>query len=209
MTTHRAVHVESAGAALELVDVETKPPGRDEARLTVTACGICGTDAHFVAGGFPDMTFPLTPGHELAGTIAEMGAGVEGFAVGDRVAVGWFGGCCNHCVRCRKGDFITCENGQVPSMHYPGGYAQSVTAPATALARIPDELSFAEAAPMGCAGVTTYNALRHTSALPGDLVAVLGIGGLGHLGVQFSRAMDFETVAIARGTGKEADAREL
>ena len=115
----------------------------------------------------------------------------------------------NHCVRCRKGDFITCENGQVPSMHYPGGYAQSVTAPATALARIPDELSFAEAAPMGCAGVTTYNALRHTSALPGDLVAVLGIGGLGHLGVQFSRAMDFETVAIARGTGKEADAREL
>jgi alcohol dehydrogenase len=151
----------------------------------------------------------VTPGHEAAGTIAELGAGVAGFDVGDRVAVGWFGGNCNHCVPCRKGFFMQCVNGQVPSLHYPGGYAESMTAPATALARIPDGLSFAEAAPMGCAGVTTFNALRHTRAAAGDLVAVLGVGGLGHLGVQWSRAMGFETVAIARGAGKAEDAKEL
>lgn len=209
MATHQAVHVESAGGPLGLVEVPTTSPGRDHVRIDVAACGVCGTDREIINDHFPGLAFPLTPGHEIAGTIAEMGSGVEGFAVGDRVAVGWFGGHCNHCIRCRKGDFMTCENGQVPSMHYPGGYAQSVTAPFDALARIPDELSFAEAAPMGCAGVTTYNALRHTGALPGDLVAVFGIGGLGHLGVQFSRAMGFETVAIARGPAKEADAREL
>lgn len=209
MTTHRAVHVKSAGASLELVDVDTKAPGRDEARLTVTACGICGTDAHFISGSFPGLTWPLTPGHEIAGTIAELGAGVEGFAVGDRVAVGWFGGCCYHCDQCRKGQFIHCENAKVPSWQYPGGYAESVTVPASALARIPEGLSDAEAAPMGCAGVTTYNALRHTKALPGDRVAILGVGGLGHLGVQFARAMGFETIAIARGGGKEKDARKL
>ncbi|RAU94081.1 alcohol dehydrogenase [Mycobacterium colombiense] len=209
MPTHRAVHVPSAGAALELVDAETKPPGRDEVRLTVAACGICGTDAHFVNGGFPGMSWPLTPGHEIAGKIAEIGDGVQDFAVGDRVAVGWFGGCCQRCDQCRKGQFIHCENGKVPSWQYPGGYAESVTVPVSALARIPAELSDAEAAPMGCAGVTTYNALRHTSALPGDRVAILGVGGLGHLGVQFARAMGFETIAINRGTGKADDAREL
>jgi len=209
MATHRAVHVNSAGAPLELVDVETVPPGRDEARLTVSACGICGTDAHFVAGGFPGMSWPLTPGHEIAGKIAELGDGVEGFSVGDRVAVGWFGGCCYRCDPCRKGIFIHCANGKVPSWQYPGGYAESVTVPVSALARIPDGLSDAEAAPMGCAGVTTYNALRHTKALPGDRVAILGVGGLGHLGVQFARAMGFETIAIARGTAKAADANKL
>ncbi|MGZ4562345.1 MAG: alcohol dehydrogenase [Mycobacterium sp.] len=209
MTTHRAVHVKSAGAPLELVDVETAPPGRDEVRLTVSACGICGTDAHFVSGNFPGLSWPLTPGHEIAGRIAEVGDGVEDFAVGDRVAVGWFGGCCYHCDPCRKGLFIHCANGKVPSWQYPGGYAESVTVPVSALARIPDGLSDAEAAPMGCAGVTTYNALRHTNALPGDRVAILGVGGLGHLGVQFARAMGFETIAIARGTAKEEDARKL
>src|SRR6201992_3125928 len=209
MATHRAVHVASAGAPLELVDGETRPPGRDEVRLTVTACGICGTDAHFVAGNFPGLSWPLTPGHEIAGKIAEVGDGVEDFAVGDRVAVGWFGGNASHCAQCRKGQFIHCLNGKVPSWHYPGGYAESVTAPATALARIPDELTDAEAAPMGCAGVTTYNALRHTNALPGDRVAILGVGGLGHLGVQFARAMSFDTIAIARGTKKAEDARKL
>ena len=148
------------------------------------------------------MQWPLTPGHEAAGTIAEVGDGVEDFAVGDRVAVGWFGGNCNRCVPCRKGQFMQCERMQVPSWHYPGGYAESLTAPATALARIPDGLSFVEAAPMGCAGVTTFNGLRSTRAKAGDLVAVLGIGGLGHLGVQWARAMGFETVAIARGSGQ-------
>src|ERR1700744_1698450 len=209
MPSNKAVHGKSAGGPLELAEVETTPPSGGEVRISVGACGICGTDAHFVAGNFPGLSWPLTPGHEIAGQIAEVGDGVEDFAVGDRVAVGWFGGNCNHCAQCRKGQFIHCLNGKVPSWHYPGGYAESVTAPATALARIPDGLSDAEAAPMGCAGVTTYNALRHTKALPGDRVAILGVGGLGHLGVQFARAMGFETIAINRGTGKEEDARKL
>jgi D-arabinose 1-dehydrogenase-like Zn-dependent alcohol dehydrogenase len=209
MPTHKAVHVASAGADLEMADVETTPPDRDEVRITVAACGVCGTDANFVNGGFPGMSWPLTPGHEIAGKIAELGDGVEDFAVGDRVAVGWFGGCCQICDPCRKGIFIHCANAKVPSWQYPGGYAESVTVPANALARIPDELTDAEAAPMGCAGVTTYNALRHTNALPGDRVAILGVGGLGHLGVQFARAMGFETIAIARGTKKAEDARKL
>jgi D-arabinose 1-dehydrogenase-like Zn-dependent alcohol dehydrogenase len=209
MSSHKAVQVKSAGAPLELADVETTPPGRGEVRISVKACGICGTDAHFVAGDFPGLSWPLTLGHEIAGKIAEIGDGVEDFGVGDRVAVGWFGGNCNHCDQCRKGNFITCLNGKVPSWQYPGGYAESATVPATALARIPSELSDAEAAPMGCAGVTTYNALRHTKALPGDRVAILGVGGLGHLGLQFSRAMGFETVAINRGTAKKEDALKL
>jgi D-arabinose 1-dehydrogenase-like Zn-dependent alcohol dehydrogenase len=209
MPTHKAVHVASAGADLEMADVETTPPARDEVRIAVAACGVCGTDTNFVNGGFPGMSWPLTPGHEIAGKIAELGDGVEDFAVGDRVAVGWFGGCCQICDPCRKGIFIHCANAKVPSWQYPGGYAESVTVPANALARIPDELTDAEAAPMGCAGVTTYNALRHTNALPGDRVAILGVGGLGHLGVQFARAMGFETIAIARGTKKAEDARKL
>jgi len=209
MPSHKAVQVKSAGAPLELAEVETTPPGPGEVRISVAACGICGTDAHFVAGDFPGLSWPLTLGHEIAGKIAEIGDGVDDFEVGDRVAVGWFGGNCNHCDQCRKGNFITCLNGKVPSWQYPGGYAESATVPATALARIPSELSDAEAAPMGCAGVTTYNALRHTKALPGDRVAILGVGGLGHLGLQFSRAMGFETIAINRGTAKKEDALKL
>ena len=209
MATHRAVHVAQADGPLALADVDTVSPPRDHVRIAVAACGVCGTDHGFVNGGFPGLQWPITPGHEAAGTIAELGDGVEDFAVGDRVAVGWFGGNCNRCVPCRKGQFMQCVRMQVPSWHYPGGYAESLTAPATALARIPDGLSFVEAAPMGCAGATTFNGLRSTRAKAGDLVAVLGIGGLGHLGVQWSRAMGFETVAIARGAAKEADAREL
>jgi alcohol dehydrogenase len=209
MTTHRAVHVATAHGPLQLVDVETTPPPPDHVRISVHACGVCGTDREFVHGGLPNLTWPLTPGHEIAGTIAEIGNGVDGFTVGDRVAVGWFGGNCNQCESCRKGLFIHCENGQVPSRHYPGGYAESVTAPATALARIPEGLSFTEAAPMGCAGVTTYHALRVTNAVPGDRVAVLGVGGLGHLGIQFARAMGFETIAVARGAEKAVDARRF
>jgi len=209
MPTHRAIRIQSTGGALELADVETPPPGRDEVRIAVAACGMCGTDRTFVHGGFPNMSWPLTPGHEIAGTVAELGSGVADFAVGDRVAVGWFGGCCYHCGPCRKGIFIHCENGKVPSWHYPGGYAESVTVPASALARIPSELSDVEAAPMGCAGVTTYHALRSTRAVPGDRVAILGVGGLGHLGIQFARAMGFETIAINRGTAKAEDAGTL
>ena len=209
MPKHKAVLIQSEGGPLELSDVDTVSPGRGEARIAVTACGICGTDRAFVHGGFPDISWPLTPGHEIAGTIAELGEGVEDFAVGDRVAVGWFGGCCFRCDPCRRGLFIFCANGKVPSWHYPGGYAESVTVPSSALARIPSELSDVEAAPMGCAGVTTYNALRQTRAMPGDRVAILGVGGLGHLGVQFARAMGFETIAIARGAAKAEDARKL
>lgn len=209
MSTHLAVHVPSAGADFELSQVDTASPGRDHVRLDLAACGVCGTDAAFVNGAFPGLSWPLTPGHEIAGTVAEVGDGVDGFAMGDRVAVGWFGGACYACTQCRRGDFIHCEDGRIPGWHYAGGYAESVTVPANALARIPDGLSFVEAAPMGCAGVTTYNALRSTRAVPGDRVAVLGIGGLGHLGVQFARAMGFETVAIARGEDKRADALEL
>ena len=209
MATHRAVHVTSPGEPLQLTDVETTSPPPDHVRVAVNACGVCGTDHAFVNGAFPNLTWPITPGHEIAGTVAELGSGVEGFTVGDRVAVGWFGGNCTKCLPCRKGQFMQCVNLEVPSWNYPGGYAESVIVPRTALARIPDELSFAEAAPMGCAGVTTYNALRQTRAVAGDRVAVLGIGGLGHLGIQWARAMGFETIAIARGAGKADDAKEL
>src|SRR5258708_14261748 len=196
MTTHKAVQVASANAPLTLVDVETIPPGPGHVRIGVAACGVCGTDNGFVSGGFPNMTWPLTLGHEIAGTVAELGDGVDNFAVGDRVAVGWFGGNCNKCIPCRRGQFMQCVNGQVPSWHYPGGYAESVTAPVTALARIPDELSFAEAPPMGCAGVTTYHALRRTKAVAGDRVAVVGIRGLGPLGVAASRGVCVGTLRI-------------
>jgi alcohol dehydrogenase len=206
---HRAVQVRAAGGPLELVEVGTPPPGAGHVRLDVSACGVCGTDQHFVNGVFPGLSWPITPGHEIAGTVAEVGPSVEDVRVGERVVVGWFGGNCGHCAQCRAGQLLSCENGQVPSWHYPGGYAESVTVPATALARIPDGLSFVEAAPMSCAGVTVFNALRRTAATPGDRVAVLGLGGLGHLGVQFARAMGFETVAVARGAGKAADATEL
>jgi alcohol dehydrogenase len=209
MSTHKAVQVPGAGESLSVVEVETQSPPPGHVRLAVAACGVCGTDREFHAGHFPGLQWPLTLGHEIAGTVAEVGDGVEDFAAGDRVAIGWFGGNCTRCVPCRRGFFMQCERLQVPSWQYPGGYAESVTAPATALARIPEGLSFAEAAPMGCAGVTTFNGLRQTRAKAGDLVAVLGVGGLGHLGVQWSRAMGFETVAIGRGTGKADEAREF
>lgn len=209
MSTHRAAQVRSAGAPLEIVEVQTVSPPPGHVRIAVKACGVCGTDHAFVNGGFPNLEWPITPGHEMAGTIAELGSGVGGFAVGDRVAVGWFGGNCNTCEPCRRGQFMQCRNGQVPTWHYPGGYSESATVPVTALARIPDGLSFAEAGPMGCAGVTTFNGLRRSRARGGDRVAVLGVGGLGHLGIQFARAMGFETIAIARGADKATDAREL
>ncbi len=209
MPTHKAVQVAGANEPLTLVDVDTQPPPHGHARIAVAACGVCGTDREFHAGHFPGLQWPITLGHEIAGTVAEVGDGVEDFAVGDRVAVGWFGGNCNRCVPCRRGYFMQCERMQVPSWQYPGGYAESVTAPVTALARIPEGLSFVEAAPMGCAGVTTFNGLRQTRAKAGDVVAILGIGGLGHLGVQWSRAMGFETVAIGRGTGKAEEATQL
>jgi alcohol dehydrogenase len=211
MATYRVAQVPAAGAALAIAERETAPPARGHVRVTVEACGICHSDAGFVEGGYPGLSYPLVPGHEIAGRIAELGEGVaeRGFAAGDRVVVGWFGGSCGHCTPCRRGDFIVCETLKVPGWAYEGGFAESVTVPADALARIPDGLSSADAAPLGCAGVTTYNGLRRSSAHPGDLVAVLGIGGLGHLGVRYAAAMGFETVAIARGPEKAEFAKEL
>jgi len=158
---------------------------------------------------FPGIVFPRAPGHEIAGTVDALGPGVGSVATGARVGVGWHGGHDGTCLSCERGDFITCVNGKVPGISYDGGYAQYVIAPADVLAPIPAELSFEEAAPLLCAGVTTFNALRHSGAAAGDVVAIYGVGGLGHLGVQFARAMGFKTIAIARGSDKEALARKL
>ena len=207
--TTRSVQVVAPGGDFNIVEHELPDPGYGQVRIAVEACGVCRTDAAFINGAFPDVPFPLVPGHEIAGSIDAVGDGVEGWTVGERVSVGWFGGNCGICVSCREGDFIHCVNIQVPSWSYPGGYAEAVVVPVSALARIPAGISAVEAAPMGCAGVATFNALRRSSARPGDLVAVLGIGGLGHLGVQFSSKLGFETVAISRGTQLAETARQL
>ncbi|MFG2625451.1 alcohol dehydrogenase [Streptomyces sp. NPDC048473] len=210
MSAYRAAQVATAGGPFEIVEREVPQPGPGHVRMAVDACGICHSDAFFVNDALPGVRFPLVPGHEIAGRIEELGEGTQSaWQVGDRVAVGWFGGSCGHCTPCRQGDFVMCENLKVPGWAYDGGYAETVIAPADALARIPDALSATDAAPLGCAGVTTYNGLRRSSARPGDLVAVLGIGGLGHLGVQYAAAMGFETVAIARGAAKADFAKEL
>ncbi|WP_416973053.1 alcohol dehydrogenase catalytic domain-containing protein [Streptomyces sp. 4F14] len=207
--THRAAQVAEAGADVRVVPVEARAPGTGEVRIDVEATGICGADIGTVRNPAPATGFPVTPGHEVAGVVAEVGPGVAGWAVGERVTVGWFGGSCGHCAACRQGDVVHCPEHRVPGLSYPGGWASTVTVPATTLARIPEGLSAVEAAPFGCAGVTTFNALRHSGAGPGDLVAVLGIGGLGHLAVRFAAAMGFETVALARGEEKRALAEEL
>ena len=209
MTTIRGVQVSKVDAPLSVVDLPQPRPGSGQVRIAVEACGVCHSDADMVHGMFGEGPFPLTPGHEIAGLIDELGGDVEGWEVGDRVAVGWFGGNDGTCEACRNGDAIDCVNLQVPGLAYPGGYAEETVVPVSALARIPGQLTFVEAAPMGCAGVTVFNALRRTSALPGDVVAVVGIGGLGHLAVQFAAKMGFDTVAIDRGGQKEAAALQL
>ncbi|MGQ5633494.1 MULTISPECIES: alcohol dehydrogenase [unclassified Streptomyces] len=211
MSTYRVAQVTTAGGPFELVEREVPQPGPRQVRIAVEACGICHSDTMFVNAGLPGVTFPVVPGHEIAGRVDALGEETQdwGYQVGDRVAVGWFGGSCGHCTSCRKGDFITCANLKVPGWAYDGGFGEKVIAPVDALARIPDALSAGDAGPMACAGVTTYNGLRRSSAHPGDLVAVLGIGGLGHLGVQYAAAMGFETVAIARGAEKADFAKQL
>ncbi|HEY5198685.1 MAG TPA: alcohol dehydrogenase [Solirubrobacteraceae bacterium] len=209
MAGMRAVQVTEPGGAFELVEREIPEPGRGEARVRVQACGVCHSDSLAKDGGFPGVTYPLIPGHEVAGVLDALGEGVEGWEVGQRVGVGWFGGNCGHCESCRRGDFIWCVNSSIPGITMDGGYADYLVVSATALALIPDDLSAEDAAPLLCAGVTTYNALRQSGARPGDLVAVLGVGGLGHLGVQFAARQGFETVAIARGRDKEPLARKL
>ena len=162
-----------------------------------------------VEGSYPGTSFPRIPGHEIAGRIDALGPGVQGWTQGQRVGVGWFGGACYRCEPCRRGDLVNCRNLRIPGVTYDGGYAEAMVCPADALAAMPDEFGSAEAAPLLCAGITTFNALRHSGALPGDLVAVLGIGGLGHLGIQFAAKMGFQTVAIGRGADKETLARKL
>jgi alcohol dehydrogenase len=209
MTTFRAVQALSPGAPLAVIDQALAEPGPGRVRVAVEACGICHSDSMFVDNQWPGVQFPVTPGHEIAGHIDALGDGVEGWREGDRVAIGWSGGYCGHCRSCRRGDFVHCEVGMVTGATFPGGYADFLVAPASALARIPDEMSAVDAAPLACAGLTMFNSLRHTGAGPGDLVAILGIGGLGHLGVQFAVKMGFRTVAIARGPEKGELAHEL
>ncbi|WP_336216878.1 alcohol dehydrogenase catalytic domain-containing protein [Nonomuraea sp. LPB2021202275-12-8] len=206
---HRSMQVTEPEGDISLVRVDTQEPGPGQVRVTVEACGVCHSDALVIAGAIPGTTFPVTTGHEIAGRIDAIGANVTGWSVGDRVAVGWYGGSCGHCDACREGDGVLCPELQVPGAAYAGGFADSVVVPAVALASVPDELTAVEAAPLACAGVTVFNALRRSSARPGDTVAVLGLGGLGHLGVQFAWKMGFHTIAMARGPDKAPLAHKL
>jgi D-arabinose 1-dehydrogenase-like Zn-dependent alcohol dehydrogenase len=205
----RAVEVREPGAKLEVVERAVPEPGPGKVRIKVEACGICHSDALTVEGHYPGISYPRVPGHEIAGHVDALGDGVTEWQVGQRVGVGWHGGHCGVCVNCRRGDFITCVKGQVPGIAYDGGYADYMIAPHEALAAIPEDLDALEAAPLLCAGITTYNSLRHSGAKAGDVVAILGIGGLGHLGVQFAAKMGFHTIAIARGPDKKALALKL
>lgn len=209
MPRMQAVQVTKANGPFEVVERDIPNPGSRQVRVKVQACGICHSDSFTKMGAFPGIQFPRVPGHEVVGVLDAVGADVPEWKVGTRVGVGWHGGHCGHCHSCRRGDFITCSTGQIPGISYDGGYAQYMIAPFEALASIPEELTSEQAAPLLCAGITTFNALRHSGAHPGDLVAVLGIGGLGHLGVQYAAKMGFHTVAVARGSDKGPLARKL
>jgi D-arabinose 1-dehydrogenase-like Zn-dependent alcohol dehydrogenase len=209
MPKMRAVQVSEPGGDFEFVEREVPEPSFGEALIRVNACGVCHSDALAKNGGFPGVSYPLVPGHEIAGEIDALGEGVLGWRVGQRVGVGWFGGSCGYCEWCRRGHMIHCENTEIPGITVDGGYADYVVAPASAMAAVPDELVATDAAPLLCAGVTTFNALRHSGVRGGDRVAVLGIGGLGHLAVQFAVKQGFETIAIARGADKGPLALEL
>ena len=209
MPRMRAVQVKSANGPFELVERDIPTPSAGQVLIKVQACGICHSDALTKTGVWPGIAYPRVPGHEVVGIINAVGERVPDWKPGQRVGVGWHGGHCGHCRSCRRGDFITCANGQIPGISYDGGYADYMIAPFEALAAIPDDLKSAEAAPLLCAGITTYNALRNSGLRAGDTVAVLGIGGLGHLGVQFAAKMGCLTVAIARGADKGPLARKL
>jgi D-arabinose 1-dehydrogenase-like Zn-dependent alcohol dehydrogenase len=209
MARMKVVQVEAPNQGLKLVEREMPEPGPRQVRIKVEACGVCHSDMFTVAGMWPGIRYPRVPGHEVIGRIDAVGRDVPDWKSGTRVGVGWHGGHCGHCARCRRGDFITCVNGQVPGISYDGGYAEYMIAPFETLAAVPDSLGSAEGAPLLCAGITTFNALRHSGANPGDRVAVLGMGGLGHLAVQYAARMGFNTVAIARGAGKASFAKKL
>lgn len=206
--TMRAIQVGKAGAALELVEREIPEPGRGQVRIAIEACGICHSDAITKEGWMP-VQYPRVPGHEVVGKIDALGAGVTAWKTGQSVGVGWHGGHCGQCEACRAGDFLCCAAQQVCGISYDGGYAEYMIAPDVALARVPDGMKPEDAAPLLCAGVTTFNSLRNMDVRAGDLVAVQGIGGLGHLAIQYSRKLGFRTVAISRGPDKQALALEL
>lgn len=209
MIKMNAAQISKAGADWELVERDVPEPGPAQVRVKVDACGICHSDVLVKDGLWPGLQYPRVPGHEVAGRIDAIGAGVTGWSEGQRVGVGWHGGHCFMCAPCRRGDFAMCVNRKVTGIDFDGGYAEYLIAPSATLAAIPEELPAEEAGPFMCAGVTVYNALRNSGARAGDVVAVHGIGGLGHLGVQYARRMGFETVAIGRGRDKEPLARTL
>lgn len=205
----RYVQVAKAGAALEMVTREVGTPEAGWVRVKVQACGVCHSDSLTKEGHWPGIHYPRVPGHEVVGLVDAIGEGVTQWKVGQRVGLGWYGGHCGKCDPCRRGDLVCCQRLKVPGITFDGGYADYVTAPEIALAAVPDSLAAAEAGPLLCAGITTFNALRNSGARPPDVVAVLGMGGLGHLGVQFAAKMGFTTVAIARGADKAKYAGEL
>ena len=205
----RSVQVSKPKGPFEIVERDIPEPGPMQVRIKVQACGVCHSDSFTKEGLFPGIQYPRVVGHEIAGVIDKVGKDVTQWEPRQRVAVGWHGGHCGHCESCRRGDFVTCKYLQVPGISYDGGYADYVIAPTQALALIPEQLSAIEAAPLMCAGITTYNALRNSGARAGDLVAILGIGGLGHLGVQFADKMGFSTIAIARGKDEEELVKKL
>jgi D-arabinose 1-dehydrogenase-like Zn-dependent alcohol dehydrogenase len=210
MSKIRAVQIPNAKGPFQLVEREVSEPPAGSVRIKVQACGICHSDEYAKEGSRPGITYPRVPGHEVAGIVDAIGAGVAGWEVGQRVGVGWHGGHCGYCDSCRRGDFVTCSKArQITGLTRDGGYTEYMIASAAALAAIPDKISAVDAGPLLCAGVTTFNALRNSGARSSDLVAILGIGGLGHLGVQFAAKMGFDTVAIARGKDKESFAKKL
>ncbi|WP_242360072.1 alcohol dehydrogenase [Anaeromyxobacter sp. SG17] len=207
--TMRAVEITRPGSGFTLVERPVPEPAAGQVRIAVEACGICHSDAFVAEGSYPGLVYPRVPGHEVVGRVDAVGAGVVVWRPGQRVGVGWHGGHCGACEACRSGDFIQCERGLVCGFSYDGGYAEQMVAPQEALAAIPDALDSVAAAPLLCAGVTTFNSLRNSGARAGDLVAVQGIGGLGHLGLQYARKLGFRTVALSRGADKRALALEL
>jgi len=210
MSKMRAVQVSRPHGPFEIVEREIPEPGAGSVRIKVQACGICHSDSVVKDGLWPGLQYPRVPGHEVVGVIDSVGAGVAGWMAGQRVGVGWHGGHCGRCDSCRRGDFFACQIAlQITGIASDGGYADYMIAPITALALVPEDLLPVDGAPLMCAGITTFNALRNSGARPGELVAVLGLGGLGHLGVQFAAKMGFKTVAIARGKDKEPLARKL
>jgi D-arabinose 1-dehydrogenase-like Zn-dependent alcohol dehydrogenase len=209
ITPMKVAQVPAPGADFQIVEREIPKPGARHVRIKVQACGVCHSDVLTKDGGLPGIQYPRVPGHEVVGIIDEVGAGVSEWTVGQRVGVGWHGGYDGTCTACRRGDFINCRNMKIAGISYDGGYQEYMVAPAEALAAIPESLNDTEAAPLLCAGVTTFNALRHSGASPGDLVAVLGIGGLGHLGIQFANKFGYKVAAIGRGSENAPLAHKL